>query len=106
MGFRPPLFCDGFGAGSACYLCGQPPNPADGNATSGFNWGAGPAGRGSQHEFNPDILDDPKYMLLVPYGVNHLQLKCPADHRIGKYQGKDPNKVGTKIPAARTFSMS
>jgi len=83
-----------------------PPNPDDGNTTVGFNWCAGQAGKGGAQEFNPDILDDPKLMLLVPYGVNHQQLKCPADKRTGKYQGKNPQRIGTKIPAARTFAMS
>jgi prepilin-type N-terminal cleavage/methylation domain-containing protein/prepilin-type processing-associated H-X9-DG protein len=84
-----------------------PPNPDDGNVTVGYNWCAGQAGRGGGQEFNTDILDDPKTMLLAPYGVNHQQLKCPADNkRIGTYQGKDPAKKGTKVQAARTFSMS
>jgi prepilin-type processing-associated H-X9-DG protein len=38
--------------------------------------------------------------------VNHLQFKCPADKRVGKYQGVRPEMKGQKIPAARTFSMS
>lgn len=83
-----------------------PPNPDDGNTTPGRNWCAGQAGRGGGQEFNPDILDDARTMLLVPYGVNHQQLKCPADRRIGNYQGTNPQKRGTKVPAARTFAMS
>jgi prepilin-type N-terminal cleavage/methylation domain-containing protein/prepilin-type processing-associated H-X9-DG protein len=82
------------------------PNPDDGNDRPGFNWCPGQAGRNGAHEFNPDILNDPSRMLFVPYGVSHLQLKCPADKRMGKYTGKDPAKIGTKVPAARTFSMS
>ena len=83
-----------------------PPNPDDGNTTAGFNWCAGQAGVGGGQEFNPDILDDPKTMLIQPYGITHVNLKCPADKRIGKYSGKDKAKIGTKVPAARTFSMS
>ncbi len=83
-----------------------PPNPDDGNTVAGYNWCAGQAGNNGAQEFNPDILDDPKTMLLVPYGVNHLQLKCPADHRKGKYQGTRADLKGTTVPAARSFSMS
>src|ERR1051325_1736561 len=83
-----------------------PPNPDDGNTTPGYNWCAGEAGVGGGQEFNPDILDNKATMLLVPYGVNLLQLKCPADKRIGKYQGTNAALKGTKIQAARTFSMS
>jgi prepilin-type N-terminal cleavage/methylation domain-containing protein/prepilin-type processing-associated H-X9-DG protein len=82
------------------------PNPDDGNVTPGWNWCGGQAGRGGAHEFNPDILDDPRTMLFQPYGVNRLQLKCPADKRTGRYTGKDPARVGTRVPAARTFAMS
>lgn len=83
-----------------------PPNPDDGNTTPYFNWCPGQGGRGGGQEFNPDILNDPKVSLLVPYGATHVQYKCPADKRIGNYQGTDPAKRGTKVPAARTFAMS
>jgi prepilin-type N-terminal cleavage/methylation domain-containing protein/prepilin-type processing-associated H-X9-DG protein len=97
----------------AVFLYGQdsndrlPPNPDDGNTTPGFNWCPGQAGRGGGQEFNPDILMDPTRSLLVPYiGRNWKIFKCPADKRIGTYQGTDPNLKGTKIPAARTIAMS
>jgi prepilin-type N-terminal cleavage/methylation domain-containing protein len=83
-----------------------PPNPDDGNTTPGANWCPGQAGVGGAAEFNPDILDDPKLSLLVPYGANHAQFKCPADKRTGKYQGTKAEKKNTKVPAARTFAMS
>lgn len=83
-----------------------PPNPDDGNTTPGYNWCPGQAGRGGGQEFNPDILNDPTRSLLVPYGVNDSLFKCPADKRIGNYQGTDPNRKGKKVPAARTFAMS
>jgi prepilin-type N-terminal cleavage/methylation domain-containing protein/prepilin-type processing-associated H-X9-DG protein len=83
-----------------------PPNPDDGNTNPGQNWLGGQAGRGGAAEFNPDILNDPKTSLLVPYGANNKLFKCPADKRVGTYQGTDPNRRGTKIPAARTFAMS
>jgi prepilin-type processing-associated H-X9-DG protein len=35
-----------------------------------------------------------------------VQFKCPADKRVGKYQGSRSDLKGTKIPAARDFSMS
>jgi prepilin-type N-terminal cleavage/methylation domain-containing protein len=60
------------------------PNPDDGNTTPGRNWCSGQAGPGAAQEFNPDILDDPKLSLLVPYGATHSLFKCPADHRSGK----------------------
>ena len=83
-----------------------PPNPDDGNTTAGANWCPGQAGRGGAQEFNPDILNDPTRQLLHKYGITYLQLKCPADRRIGTYQGTDTTKRGTKVPAARTFAMS
>ena len=83
-----------------------PPNPDDGNTTVGYNWCPGQAGVGGGQEFNPDILDDPTRSLLVPYGVNHVQFKCPADKRSGKYQGTRADQKGKVVPAARTFSMS
>jgi prepilin-type processing-associated H-X9-DG protein len=95
------------------YLYGQdfndllPPNPDDGNTTPGFNWCPGQAGRTGGEQFNPDVLMDPTRSLLVPYiGRNWKIFKCPADKRIGLYQGKDPNLKGTKIAAARTIAMS
>jgi prepilin-type N-terminal cleavage/methylation domain-containing protein len=84
-----------------------PPNPDDGNKTPYHNWCPGDASDpGGPDEFNPDILDDPTRSLLVPYGANRLLFKCPADKRIGKYQGTRTELKGVKVPAARTFSMS
>jgi len=83
-----------------------PPNPDDGNTTPGANWCPGQAGVGGAQEFNPEILDDPKLSLLAPYGVTHAQFKCPADKRVGKYQGSRAELKTSKVPAARTFSMS
>lgn len=83
-----------------------PPNPDDGNTTPGYCWANGDASDGGAQEFNPDILDDPKTSLLAPYGINHVQFKCPADKRVGKYQGTRADLKGTKVPAARDFSMS
>jgi prepilin-type N-terminal cleavage/methylation domain-containing protein len=84
-----------------------PPNPDDGNITPGYNWCPGQAGRGGGQEFNPDILRDPTRALLSPYTGSTVSLyKCPADKRIGVYQGTDAAMRGKKIPAARTFAMS
>jgi prepilin-type N-terminal cleavage/methylation domain-containing protein len=84
-----------------------PPNPDDGNTTVGHNWCAGQAGVGGGQEFNPQVLIDPTRTLLAPYlGSSAAMFKCPADLRIGRYQGTDTALTGTKVPAARTFSMS
>jgi prepilin-type N-terminal cleavage/methylation domain-containing protein/prepilin-type processing-associated H-X9-DG protein len=83
-----------------------PPNPDDGNTTAGFNWCPGQAGTSGAQQFNADILEDPKFSLLVPYGANRVLFKCPADKRNGNYQGTRADLKGKKVPAARTFSMS
>jgi prepilin-type N-terminal cleavage/methylation domain-containing protein len=84
-----------------------PPNPDDGNTTPGHNWCPGEAGIGQAQEFNSDILRDPTRSLLAPYIANNVTVfKCPADRRIGLYQGTDPTLKGTKVPNARTFSES
>ncbi len=84
-----------------------PPNVDNGNTEPYHNWCGGAAGTGDNAEFNPDILKDPTRSLLVPYTGNSVQIyKCPADKRIGLYQGTEPAKKGTKVPAARSFSMS
>jgi len=84
-----------------------PPNPDDGNTLPGYNWCAGQAGVNGAQEFNPDVLEDPTRSLLVPYlGGNVDVFRCPADRRMGKYQGSKPGFLGQIVPAARTFSMS
>jgi len=91
-----------------------PPNPDDGNTTTYHNWCPGQAGQGGAQEFNSEILkgeragvEVPGLALLRPYIGKGIQLfKCPADKRIGTYQGTDPDMRGKKVPAARTFAMS
>ena len=83
-----------------------PPNPDTGTIAQGACWVDGDVEDGGPQEFNPDILDDPRTSLLVPYGANHSLFRCPADKRVGKYQGPKPELKGTKVPAARTFSMN
>jgi prepilin-type N-terminal cleavage/methylation domain-containing protein/prepilin-type processing-associated H-X9-DG protein len=84
-----------------------PPNPDDGNTVPGHNWCPGQGGRGGAQEFNSDILRDPERSMLANYlGGEVSMFKCPADRRMGTYQGPDPAKQGQRVPAARTFSMS
>jgi prepilin-type N-terminal cleavage/methylation domain-containing protein/prepilin-type processing-associated H-X9-DG protein len=84
-----------------------PPNPDDGNTLPGYNWCSGHAGIGQPEEFNPDVLKDPNRSLLIPYLSGSVAVfKCPADKRVGMYQGTDPALVGQPVPAARTFSMN
>jgi prepilin-type N-terminal cleavage/methylation domain-containing protein/prepilin-type processing-associated H-X9-DG protein len=84
-----------------------PPNPDDGNTMPGYNWCAGQAGIGEPQEFNPDVLKDPTRSLLLPYLGGSVDLfRCPADTRMGIYQGTNPAFIGQIVPAARTFSMN
>ncbi len=84
-----------------------PPNPDDGNILPGYNWCSGNAGINGPQEFDPDVLKDPNRSLLITYlGGNVAVFKCPADKRMGLYQGTDPALIGQIVPAARTFSMS
>ncbi|SPE60779.1 conserved exported hypothetical protein [Verrucomicrobia bacterium] len=84
-----------------------PPNPDDGNTIPGHNWCSGQAGVGGSAEFNSDILRDPKRSLLAPFLKGNASVfHCPGDKRMGQYQGADPSRIGTTVPAARTFSMS
>jgi len=84
-----------------------PPNPDDGNTIPGYNWCEGQAGVGGPQEFNPDILEDPKQSLLMPYLRGQVSVfHCPGDKRFGKYQGTRPEFIGQIVSAARTFSMN
>jgi prepilin-type N-terminal cleavage/methylation domain-containing protein/prepilin-type processing-associated H-X9-DG protein len=84
-----------------------PPNPDDGNTIPGHNWCSGKAGRGGSGEFNPDLLKDPKRSLLLPFLQGNIAVfRCPADKRMGPYQGTDPAYVGQVVPSVRTFSMN
>jgi prepilin-type N-terminal cleavage/methylation domain-containing protein/prepilin-type processing-associated H-X9-DG protein len=84
-----------------------PPNPDDANTLPGYNWCGGDASIGGADEFNPDVLKDPKRNLLITYLAGNTSLfHCPADQRMGLYQGSDPLLVGKTIVAARTFSMN
>src|SRR5262249_19115372 len=84
-----------------------PPNPDDGTTMPGYIWCAGQAGPGGGEEFNTDVLKDPTRTLIAPYIAGNVKIfKCPADNRIGKYQGTDPALKGTSIGCARSVSMS
>lgn len=85
-----------------------PPNPDDGNTVAGHNWCPGSAGPGQGAEFDPSILRDPDKALLATYTAKNVSIyKCPADKRIGLYNGSgDASLAGKTIPAARTFSMN
>jgi len=84
-----------------------PPNPDDGNTNAGYNWCSGNAGINGPQEFDPDVLKDPNRSLLISYlGGNTAVFKCPADKRMGFYQGTNPSLIGQMVPSARTFSMS
>jgi prepilin-type N-terminal cleavage/methylation domain-containing protein len=84
-----------------------PPNPDDGNTTPGHNWCPGQAGPGGAQEFNSDIFRDSNAAMLAPYtGKNTAMYKCPADKRVGLYQGSDLTMLGKTVPAARTFAMN
>jgi prepilin-type N-terminal cleavage/methylation domain-containing protein/prepilin-type processing-associated H-X9-DG protein len=84
-----------------------PPNPDDGNTNVGYNWCPGSAGIGQPQEFDPVVLEDPARSLLIGYlGGNVNVFRCPADQRMGLYQGNNPAFISQIVPAARTFSMS
>ncbi|MCP5523130.1 MAG: hypothetical protein H7A46_16460 [Verrucomicrobiales bacterium] len=84
-----------------------PPNPTDGNRTPGHNWCIGQAGPYSDSQFNPDFLTDPAQAMLVPYtGPKEEIYRCGADTRTGAYQGADPARQGSVVPAARSYAMN
>ena len=84
-----------------------PPNPDDGNTLPGYNWCSGNAEVGSPQEFDPDILQDPTRSLLITYLSGNISpFHCPADRRMGPYQGANPALKGQYVPAVRTFSMN
>ena len=67
----------------------------------GHSWCAGDV------PYDPDILRDPALDLVAPYiGGNINIFHCPADRRMGIYQGTDPQLQGKKVPAIRSVSMS
>jgi len=84
-----------------------PPNPDDGNQAPGHNWCPCHAGPGQPNEFDADVLRDPSKSLLAPYLSGNMSVfKCPADKRMGLYDGTNSQWEGQMVPAARTFSMN
>jgi prepilin-type N-terminal cleavage/methylation domain-containing protein/prepilin-type processing-associated H-X9-DG protein len=88
-----------------------PPNPDDGTDMQGYIWCAGQGGISGADEFDPDLMRDPTRTVLAPYvGANVAIYHCPADGRIGLYDGQTlyPNSpnIGKKINASRSVSMS
>ena len=79
-----------------------PPNPDDANSSLGHYWvpgnatGSGAGGNWTSAAF----LNDERRFLLLPYVKTISVLKCPADHRFGKFQD------GTTGPSLRTVSMN
>jgi prepilin-type N-terminal cleavage/methylation domain-containing protein/prepilin-type processing-associated H-X9-DG protein len=85
----------------------MPPNEDTSTPPDGHSWVIGNAGIGKSDEFNPDVLQDPKKAVLQAYiGKNISIYKCPADKRVGKYQGTQTSMLGKIVDNARTFSMN
>ncbi len=87
------------------------PNPDDGTTQPGYIWCSGQAGIGGADEFDPDLMRDPTRTLVAPYIGNSSGIfHCPADTRIGLYDGNGlyPNSPlkGRTVPAARSVSMN
>ena len=88
-----------------------PPNPDDGTTTPGYTWCSGQAGIGGGDEFDPDLMKDPTRTLIAPYIANNVGIfHCPADTRIGLYNGAglypNSNLKNIQVRAARSVSMS
>ena len=84
-----------------------PPNPDGGNNIPGHDWCNGKAGIGGPVEFNPDILKEANTSLLFSYLSGDVSVfHCPADKRMGLYQGTNASMIGKTVPSARTFSMN
>lgn len=81
-----------------------PKNPDDG---SQYNWVRGAAGIAQMGEFDPDLPGDPATSALAPYlDRKAATFHCPADLRVGLYQGTNAAWRGRFVPAARSYSMS
>ncbi len=89
-----------------------PPNPDDHNTIPGHNWCAGDASGGmpgdppSAQTFDPDVIVNPNLTMIAGYVGRSLGVwKCPADPRVGLYQGMNPSWAGKTLPAVRSVSM-
>jgi type II secretory pathway pseudopilin PulG len=84
-----------------------PPNEDTSSAPAGHVWVSGDAGVSGAQQFNPDVLANPTLCLITTYINTNVSLfHCPADLRVGLYQGTDPGKIGTKVPAARSVVLN
>ena len=85
-----------------------PPNPDDGNTIPGYDSYRGSSGIGQAEEFNPDVLLDQTRSLIITYlgGKCEPAFRCPADLRMGLYQGTNAALIGKIVKPRRTFSMS
>ena len=79
-----------------------PPNPDDSNIIVGHRWvPGGVPGNGIAASWGSiSKLKDERRFLLLPYLRTIAALKCPADHRFGKFED------GTTGPAPRSVSMN
>jgi prepilin-type N-terminal cleavage/methylation domain-containing protein/prepilin-type processing-associated H-X9-DG protein len=93
------------------------PNPDDANPPPGYCWMTPLAEGGmpndpasaypNDHVFDPDIMRDPSQDLLAPYlGNNTGVLVCPADPRVGLYDGSNPSMTGQSVKVVRSVSMN
>jgi hypothetical protein len=81
-----------------------PKNTDDGSA---YNWVHGAAGIRQPGEFNPDLPGDPASSALASYiGRKAEVFRCPADQRVGLYQGTNVAWRGQIVPAARSYVMN
>lgn len=93
-----------------------PPNPdqafttgPDCNWVSGNQngWMPSVAAGGSADAGRADLLKDPNTSALAPYLGKSISIyKCPADPRICRYTGPDPNLTGAQVPVVRSVSMN
>jgi len=84
-----------------------PPNYDDANTVPYHDWVGGAGGGGDPQEFNPDILKDPTRAMLTPYLDGDISVyRCPADPRVGLYQGTNVALQGTVVPSARSVSLN
>ena len=93
-----------------------PPNPDDANPPAGYSWcdalarggmPGDPPPAGSR-PFDPNSLKDETHCVLAPYISKNVGVfQCPADPRVGAYDGvSDPFYNGKTIRAARSVSMN
>jgi len=96
-----------------------PPNPDDSAGLGqGYHWAEGDVSRGmptsdadpppaNAHTFDPDILADQNSTVIAPYVAKNVEIfQCPADPRMGLYDGNVFAHFNQRIRAARSVSMN